>query len=266
MRFVDAVSKLELAVMRRLPVQFDAAYVPSLRQRISLPGQISSVFNEIFVRNDYRPVKDLPQQPNIVDLGSNTGLFIIYINQITSFATIYGFEANPNAMEYLCGNIGSILNNNNVIRIFNLVITNYSGYIDFLADQETPANVACTSVLDISDFPDAQNFHRVRVPCARLADVVSAKIDFLKCDIEGAEYGVLDSDILNPDKTEQAVCEFHDIFNRKDRFEEIWRRSIENGYVLYRSDGNAFDGWQDVIDWTARSKSTSMVLKFCARD
>jgi FkbM family methyltransferase len=264
MKFIDFISKCELALIRRLPFNVGRIFVPSLSQKMAVPEQASSVFNDIFVHDYYRPICPLPKQATVVDLGSNQGLFIIYINKMIHGGTIYGFEANPNAMACLTYNIENIKYNDNKIEIHNKAVSSYNGTIRFLTDVKNKTNVACTAVLDISHFSDADNFQPVDVPCVKLSDIITERIDYLKCDIEGAEYDVLDEVLLTPAVTSQVVCEFHDIVGRRVRLLSIIESALDNGYRIFSADCQAFADKVSFRSWIDRQPSTTIVLKFCA--
>jgi FkbM family methyltransferase len=259
-------SRLLIAVARRLPFKLKKFYVPALRQVLNRPGDAASSFGEIYVRQIYDPVAPLPPQPNIVDLGSSVGLFVMFMNQRIHGGRITSFEASPAAFRHLQDNIRRMPSQNrNDVKIKNVAICNYSGEIDFLLDQTNDTNVAATAFRDISKFPDIGNFISVRIPCERLDHFVDTRIDYLKCDIEGAEYQVLEDQILDPMKIGQMAIEFHDIGKHRTEFNRIVETCVDRGYSIRDRNNRKIDSLATLYG-TLGNGEQSMVLKFCAKD
>lgn len=186
-------SRILITLAKRLPIKAERFYVPVFGQVINRPGETLSVFNEIYFTKIYEPIAPLPPAPTIVDLGSNVGIFTIYINQLIKGGKIFAFEASPKAFVHLESNISRISRKNgNDIKLFQVAICDHAGEIDFLVDQTNDTNVAAAAFRDLSTLADADHFVAMRVPCNTLDHYVKGRIDLLKCDIEAAEYGVPD--------------------------------------------------------------------------
>ena len=257
------LSRVELALIRRLPFKVQSAFVPRLGQVIEFPQHAASTFGEIFLQELYRPLVPMPSNPTIVDLGTNLGMFCMYINGLVSDARIYGFEANPLLFPFLVANIRRLPDRRNHIELFNVAVSDAEGFLDFKLDHTNPASVASTAFLDVSAFPDAANYRPVRVPCAPVGRYVPGRIDFLKCDIEGAEYGVLGDGLLTPARVGQGVIEFHDLDRQSARFRQIIETASASGFMLYAvgSDEPAPAG--ALLASVAASARTSAVVRFC---
>ncbi len=259
-------SRLLFAVARRLPFKIEKLYVPAMGQVINRPGDSSSVFGEIFVSQIYQPIAPLPHGATAVDLGSNVGYFTIFINQRIKDGKIFVFEASPKAFAHLENNISRISRKNgNTIDIHNVAICDYSGEIDFMVDNTHDSNVAAAAYRDISTFQDADHFVSIRIPCETIGHYVKGRIDFLKCDIEGAEYGVLTDELLNPAKVGQFVVEFHDIDEHRSEFDHIIETSLNRGYAIYDKKNEPVISFDDLHRVRKELGLHSTILKFCAK-
>jgi FkbM family methyltransferase len=230
---LELISKLELAIVRRTPFSVQSAYVPALKQVVEFPKHFASSYQEIFIQKAYQPMLPLSDGSVVVDLGTNLGVFAMYVNQRLRNAIIYCFEANPKLFPYLQTNLDRMPDYGNKIKAFNVAISDEEGSLQFTMDHANIASVASTACLDTSCFPDAANYRPIKVQCNKLDNFVSSRIDFLKCDIEGAEYGVLEDALLSPDRLGQAAIEFHDVFNHLDEFGHIIETAFKNQFMVH---------------------------------
>lgn len=135
--------------------------------------------NELFKEQVYKFIAD-KKDPYIIDCGSNIGMSIIYFKSLYPDATIVGFEADPYIFTFLEKNIHSY--NLTGVTINNKAVWNASGEeLSFLAEGGAGGRLQSAS--------DEHKF--IKVKTARLKDYLTREIDFLKIDIEGAEYKVL---------------------------------------------------------------------------
>jgi FkbM family methyltransferase len=119
----------------------------------------------------------------IFDIGANYGWYSLIFSKIFPDAHIFAFEPIPTTFNYLEKNIS--LNNCDGIRAFNHGLSNESGNINFYFYRELSGNASITNV---SDREDVQI-----IPCQvkRLDEFVlenNVCPDFIKCDVEGAEF------------------------------------------------------------------------------
>jgi hypothetical protein len=73
--------------------------------------------------------------------------------------------------------------------------------------------------VDESFFIDGKRLHKQNVT-GSIESILKGSNVFLKCDIEGDEYGLLDSLIANTQRFTGMVIEFHDV-NQPDKFDQI---------------------------------------------
>lgn len=146
------------------------------------------IYTEIFIDECYDMQFDDEQTLNIIDIGSNTGMFILRMKQCYPNSFITGYEPMPAVFEQLSDN----LYNNSIqdckvfqkgvggkSRIEKLYIhpTNIGGN-SFFKDMTKNANFIEIEVIDIHEM---------------LANLGNEDCDLIKLDCEGAEYEILKS-------------------------------------------------------------------------
>jgi hypothetical protein len=72
-----------------------------------------------------------------------------------------------------------------------------------------------------------------QVKAIRLKDYLNNKVDFLKIDIEGAEYRVLKDISEKLTNVENLFLEYHGNFNQNDELVEIFEIISKSGFQFY---------------------------------
>jgi FkbM family methyltransferase len=135
--------------------------------------------NELFREEVYK-FSSSKKDPYIIDCGSNIGMSIIYFKSIYPNAQITGFEADPYIFSFLEKNIQSFQLKD--VTIINKAVWNANDEVlPFLAEGGAGGRLQEKS----------DQFKFIDIKTARLRDYLTKEIDFLKIDIEGAEYKVL---------------------------------------------------------------------------
>lgn len=119
----------------------------------------------------------------VFDIGGNYGWYSIHIAKKFPLAEIYSFEPVPNTFAILKENIS--INNIKNIKVVNMGLSNEVGEFTFYCDPNLTVNASLNNVSD--------NSNAIEVICK--VDIFDnfvkknniTKIDFIKCDIEGAE-------------------------------------------------------------------------------
>ncbi len=117
------------------------------------------------------------------DIGANYGWYSLVFSKIFPAARIFAFEPIPTTFDYLEKNV--VINNCRNITAINHGLSNESGKVSFYFHPELSANASITNV---SDREDVQ-----MIPCSikKLDDFAlenNIYPDFIKCDVEGAEF------------------------------------------------------------------------------
>lgn len=173
---------------------------------------------ELFGDKIYK--QELKENSYILDCGSNIGLSAIYLKSICPTATIELFEPDSKNFELLSKNVASC-NLQNVV-LHNKAIWKENTTLHF-QNRGTLASRIDTSA-------EAEG---TKVEAIRLRDFMTREIDFLKIDIEGAEYPVV-KDI--EDKlylVKNFFLEYHGKFEENDQLAELLDIVKRNGFSFY---------------------------------
>ncbi|MEI6415650.1 MAG: FkbM family methyltransferase [Pseudomonadota bacterium] len=118
----------------------------------------------------------------VLDVGANIGWYALKIANISGAAHVWAFEPVPETFAALQANIA--LNQLDNIVAYNLGFSDHVGEVMFYFP---PGGADNASAANLSERSDAQS---VRCQLTTLDDFVagnSLHVDFIKCDVEGAE-------------------------------------------------------------------------------
>jgi FkbM family methyltransferase len=122
----------------------------------------------------------------VFDIGANLGWYSFAISKTIPSAQIYAFEPLPHIFDYLT--VHMTLNNTKNIQAFNFGLSDEMGQSTFFV---TPNNSVNASMINVSNSESAQ---KISVSLTTL-DIFTEEhkvpmVDFIKCDVEGAELKV----------------------------------------------------------------------------
>ncbi|MBI5003040.1 FkbM family methyltransferase [Candidatus Woesearchaeota archaeon] len=145
------------------------------------------LFYEIFVKKEYH-FTTKKEAPYIIDCGSNIGMSILFFKKQYPHAKIFGFEPDTAAFTILQKNVQE--NNWDSVTVHNLALSNVKGTTSFYSDAEGKGNLAMSIIKRTED----NKMHVKEIPVAtdKLSSYITAPVDFLKLDVEGAEILVLE--------------------------------------------------------------------------
>lgn len=173
---------------------------------------------EIFIDDVY--IQKLPPNARIIDCGANIGLSVIYLKKLCPDASIIAFEPDEINFKLLEKNIRSFGFENIELRKEAVWIENT--YLDF-SNKGTLGSKIAGSAAD----------NTIKVKAIRLKDLMHQKIDFLKLDIEGAEYPVLKDITDNMQMTEKIFIEYHGTYSQNAELNEILQLIVSKGFHYY---------------------------------
>lgn len=184
--------------------------------------------NELFVDQVYN-FKSENDAPLIVDCGANVGLSVIFFKRIFPNAKIVAYEADPSIFQMMQKNLST----------FNLddcIIENKAVWID-----NTTVTFDATGALGGSLVGSDINVTStvISVKAIRLKDVLKdlikqdSKIDFLKIDIEGAEFKILLDCEPELKSIQNIFVEFHREKDGNERIGEYLTILERAGFSLY---------------------------------
>lgn len=134
-------------------------------------------FDEIVTQEIYR-FKAATDAPLILDCGANIGLSALYFQRLYPKARIMAFEPDTHNFELLAKNVQD--NQLTGTEIYREAVWTHTGHITFASTGGQGSHIQ-----------EGESAGTVSVPCRRLADLLQQPVDFLKIDIEGAEYPVM---------------------------------------------------------------------------
>lgn len=214
----------------------------------NVPGARVPVY-EVFAEDEYSFDwfgQGLPDDAVVVDVGAHIGCFSLDLTRRYPGSTVHSYEPTPSTNAYTRRNVES----NGLghrIHVHGEAVSARSGTL-VMADSGTASGH--NGVMHLGESGTTQ----IEVPCRSLADVFDAagpRVDVVKMDAEGAEYGIiLESD---PDlwaRVDRLVMEFHPVEGH--RFAELESYLADVGLVLRRR----HDGGQAEIGlaWFSREE------------
>lgn len=160
------------------------------------------LYKEIFLKEIYSFSTD-KKNPTILDCGSNVGFSLLYFKNRYPMSSVKCFEANPEMFKVL--QVTQEKNNLVSIELHNKALTSDgSGFVQFFVGDEGAS-------LGSSIFRREGLKRSVNVQSTKLSDQIEQEVDFLKLDVEGAEYGIFE-DLISTGKIrfiKEAVVEIH---------------------------------------------------------
>ncbi len=175
---------------------------------------------EIFIDEIYKVA--LPENALIIDCGSHIGLSVIYFKKLFPSANIIAFEPDKR-------NFGLLSKNIEFFSLKNVELRNEAVWIN-----NTPLSFASdgnmgSKIEDLSSIKE----NATVVTATRLRDIIAGKIDFLKMDIEGAEYEVLKDIEDKLHLIDHLFLEYHGSFGQNTQLNELLQMIIAGGFKYY---------------------------------
>ena len=184
----------------------------------SQPSELLHTLREIFGAEIYKV--SLPSNPYIIDCGANIGLSVIYFKEHFPTAEIVAFEPDENNFKLLDENVRSFGFSKVSLRKEAVWIENTT--LSFSSD-------GCMS----SKINLSQTSSTIKVKAIRLKDLLNRHVDFLKIDIEGAEYELL-KDIKNElANVDYLFLEYHGDFSQNNELTDIFNIVKDAGFNYY---------------------------------
>lgn len=180
-------------------------------------------YKEIFEKEIYR-FNSINDKQLIIDCGTNMGLSLLFFSVNYPNAQIYGFEPDKFILPYLKRNIQTQQMNN--VQLHEKAVWNSNTILDFYTDKGMGGRIDSYS----NQIP-------IKIEAIRLKEFIGTNhVDFLKIDIEGAEYDVMiDCEpILN--QIDNIFIEYHCAINKEQKLSEILAILKKNGFRYHLSE------------------------------
>lgn len=173
---------------------------------------------EIFIEDIYD--QHLPENAFILDCGAHIGLSVIYLKSICPSAHIICFEPDTKNLALLRKNILS--HQLQDVEIRNEAVWNENTSLHFIQEGNMGSKIG-----------ENLSSNTVTVKASRLKDFLNRKVDFLKLDIEGAEYKVLKDIAENLGNIDKMFIEYHGTFDQNKELLEILELVSKAGFKFY---------------------------------
>ena len=199
----------------------ETAQLDEKKIRFSSPFWFIHSVNEIFVEEVYR-VKLDSRQPVIIDCGSNIGLSVLYFKKQSPDAKLIAFEADPSVYEQLKHNIEQFHLTD--VELVNAAVWDSKTQLSFASEGSVGGKLGDSGV---------DGARTIQVPTIRLRDYLNTPVDFLKIDIEGAEYNVLRDCKDQLANVKYLFVEYHSFKEDKPNLHEILTWIADAGFTYY---------------------------------
>jgi FkbM family methyltransferase len=157
--------------------------------------------------------------PRIIDGGANIGLSVIYFKRRYPGARITAFEADPFVAEVLRKNMAAYELKD--VDVHAEALWTSDAELSFLSDGADGGRVACGDE------------SKVRIPAAALSRYLEEPVDFLKLDIEGAEFEVLQSCRDRLGVVDKAFVEYHSKADEPQQLPELLALLKDAGFRCF---------------------------------
>lgn len=150
------------------------------------------------------------EAPLIIDCGANMGLSVLFFAKNYPKSKIIAFEPDTNVLPTLEKNISTYLEHHD-FTLYKKAVWTEDTVLDFYTDGGLGGRVGVSY----------ENKQPRSIEALRLRTFLEEEIDFLKIDIEGAEYEVL---LDCKEKLKNVKClfvEYHSVFNETQRLDDI---------------------------------------------
>jgi FkbM family methyltransferase len=118
----------------------------------------------------------------VFDIGANFGWYSLYASINKPAAKIFAFEPVPNTFNYLNRNISK--NGIKNITTFNFGFSEEKGHFDLFYDPKLSVNAS------LANLSEVEGVKKISCEIRKLDDFTAenkSKVNFIKCDVEGAE-------------------------------------------------------------------------------
>ncbi len=196
----------ELAVLRRRmfaapPETTGLERLHDYEVRINDGPNFYILYKDIFVRRYYH-FEAAGSVPRILDGGGNIGMSVLYFKHVYPAARVTTFEPDTSVLPFLGENLAR--NGLTDVEVVPAALGMSPGTVSFCGDGKYGGSLAAHAARDGGQSP-----HRYDVPSVRLWDYLAEPVDFLKLNIEGAEWAVLADSRDRLPRVRELVVEYH---------------------------------------------------------
>ena len=194
----------------------------NLFKYVDLPS-FNFIKNELFNLEIYK-FKTTKKKPFIIDCGANIGLSVYYFKKLYPDCRIIAFEPDPKVFKVLNFNINNLKLEDCSLHCQALWIN--EGSISFFSEGADGGRI---------QMIDDKNSTKMNIECTKLSSFINEEVDFLKIDIEGAEFDVLNECKHKLHYINNLFIEYHSMVNQRQNLSDLLTILTDNGFRYYIS-------------------------------
>ena len=209
-------------------------------------------FQEIFLNKDYDLAIE-SEKPFFIDAGANIGLATVYLKSKHPNAEVIAFEPSKAIREVLELNIKMQGLSN--VTVMPYALSSKSGMLEFtVPDKDNLAGSLRTNV-------ESHGVKTEVVEVKRLAPFINKQCDFIKLDIEGAEYAVLHDIKKKLNTVSNIFIEYHgEASGAPSDLAKIVSMLVSQGFRLNISKAFGTDKYTKISPFSHLNKRYSQVI------
>lgn len=190
------------------------------------------------------------KSPLIIDCGANMGVSVLFFATQYPNARIIAFEPEEEIFEVLEKNIKSYNLSN--VEIHKKAVWDSETTLQFFTDHGMGGSLA-----NVFHNQDPTN-----VKTVRLADYLHESVDFLKLDIEGAEYTVLKDCEQYLKNVDHIFVEYHSFVDQEQHLEDVLQLLKKNGFRYHLRE--SFSQQRPFVDKILACENMDMAINIFA--
>jgi FkbM family methyltransferase len=169
--------------------------------------ELEVIYDDIFAKNTYFFRTESPE-PHIIDCGGHIGLAVLYFKTLYPLSRIATFEPNPETFSLLKRNI--VQNDLHGVEAFNMALSpeQSNNAILYVGENFLEAWDS-TDTIEPDLWPNMNQYRSIVVRSTQLSSYINGKVEFIKMDIEGAEYDVLEESKARMKSVGAITLEYH---------------------------------------------------------
>jgi FkbM family methyltransferase len=210
--------------------QYIHKFTPKLPVHFTDPQAFLLSVRELFIEEIYR-FRPSVKTPRILDCGAHIGMSILFFKHNYPGAKIIAFEPDESNFELASSNLKEWRFEN--VELIPKAIWTHNGHIQFQQSHDMGSAIVQT------ESPESQNIKKI--PCQRLRDLLEEPADFLKLDIEGAEYEVVQDCADKLRNVENIFLEYHGNYDEMYKLSTLLNILSEQRFAYYiKEAGNIY--------------------------
>jgi len=181
------------------------------------------LLHEIFVNAEYE-FRARSDRPQIIDCGANIGMSVLFFKALYPNANVVAFEPDPASFARLTQTIGT--NRLKFVVAHQAAVSETSGVVTLFRNRSDVGSIVA-SIHQAWGGEDAETVRSVR-----LSDRIAAPVDFLKIDVEGAEYGIV-HDLVATGAIrwiQEFAIEYHQVAGEPDALQQMTNALTASGF------------------------------------